>query len=401
MMANRTLPQPPDTDSASGPLIYLVAGERSGDNLGAQLMAALDRKTGGRARFAGIGGPAMEKCGLKSLFPISELSLMGIAEIIPHLPNLFRRMRQTADDIAARKPDIVITIDAPDFCLRLAKRIRPIGIPLVHYVAPQIWAWRPGRGKKLAKFVDYIMAILPFEPEFFAQFDVPCTYVGHPILDSGSGKGDAVAFRARHGISDDKTLIAVLPGSRRGEIGRILPIYADVLAILARQRSDLVAVVSTLDTVADDVTAAMVNWPVPAILVTTDGDKHDGFAACRAALAKSGTVNLELMLAGVPMAICYRVNALTAFIAKRLVTVSHASLVNLMAGSEVAPEFIQDKFKPEPVADAIAALLDDGPVRQKQIDDLAMVKGLMADLPAGPSDMAADVVLDMMAKQES
>ena len=384
------------------PLVYLVAGEHSGDHLGARLMDALGEKTGGRIRFAGVGGPQMMAAGaMDSLFPIRELSLMGLAEIVPHLPNLFRRMRQTVADIAARRPDVIVTIDAPDFCLRLARRVRPLGIPLVHYVAPQIWAWRPGRGRKLGGIVDHILAILPFEPDFFARYQVPCTYVGHPILQSGAGAGDAAAFRARHNLAGDRTVIAILPGSRAGEIARNLPVLAHTLAHLAARRGDLVAAVATVDSVAEQVGAAIADWPVPAVLVAGEHDKHDAFAASRAALAKSGTVNLELALAGVPMAVFYRMNPLTAFIARRLATVSHASLVNLLAGRQIVPEFLQENFRAEPLADVIETLLAEGDVRRRQIDDLAAVAALLRDIPAPPGDMAADVVLGLMDRRVS
>ncbi len=390
--------QPDRTGSGpQAPLVYLVAGEHSGDNLGAGLMAALKEATAGDVRFAGIGGPMMAAQGLQSLFPIRELALMGLAEILPHLPNLLRRMRQTVDDIAVRRPDIVVTIDAPDFCLRLARRVRPTGIPLVHYVAPQIWAWRPGRGRKLAAILDHVLALLPFEPDFFARYGVPCTYVGHPVLQSGAGAGDAAAFRGAHDIAADRTLIAVLPGSRPGEISRTLPVYAETLARLAAKRSDLVAMVATVEAVAGEVAQAMARWPLPAVLVTDDRQKHDGFAASRAALAKSGTVNLELALADVPMVVCYRLHPITAFIGRRLVAVEHASLVNLLAGRRIVPEFLQENFRPEPLAETLEELLGDGEARAAQRRGLAAVRALLADIPGRPSDVAAKTVLGVLA----
>ena len=204
--------------SSAGPLIFVVSGETSGDILSGRLMAALRRKTGDKVRFAGIGGPQSEREGLQSLFPMRELSLIGIAEVLPHLPRLIKRLNQTTEAARTLKPDAVVTVDSPSFCLRLAHRLRGSGIPVIHYVAPQLWAWRPGRARKLNKRIDHLMALLPFEESFFAEYGIPCTYVGHPAIDVGAERGDGPAFRARHGLPADTPILAVLPGSRAGEV---------------------------------------------------------------------------------------------------------------------------------------------------------------------------------------
>ena len=207
--------------SRQEPLIFVVSGEPSGDNLAGRLMGALKSETGGQVRFAGVGGPQSAAHGLESLFPMHELSLVGLAEVVPHLPRLVRRINQTAAAARELEPDVVVTVDSPGFGLRVAKKLRGTGIPVVHYVAPQLWAWRPGRAKSLAKRVDHIMALLPFEVPFFANYGIPCTYVGHPAIEAGAGNGDGEAFRKRHGLPSDAPVLCVVPGSRGGEVRRI------------------------------------------------------------------------------------------------------------------------------------------------------------------------------------
>jgi len=303
---------PPDNQPGeAGPLIFLIAGEASGDNLGARLMAALKRRMGNRVRFAGVGGTAMAREGLGSLFPMGELSLMGLAEILPHLPRLLRRLGETAAEVARLRPRVVVTIDSPEFSFRVARRIADLGIPRVHYVAPQVWAWRAGRARKLAGTVDHLMALLPFEPPYFEDAGLPCDFVGHPVIEAGVDRGDGAAFRARHGIAPEATVISVLPGSRHTEVRRLLPVFAGAVELLTRERPDLAVAVATVEAVRDEVTAAVRAWSRPGIVVTDPAEKYDAFAASRAAIAKSGTVTLELALAGVPMVVCYKVCAIT------------------------------------------------------------------------------------------
>ena len=385
-----------DTPGEAGPLVFLIAGEASGDNLGARLMAALTRRTANRIRFAGIGGAAMAREGLASLFPIGELSLMGLAEILPHLPRLLRRLSETTAEIARLRPQVVVTIDAPEFSLRVARRSGHLGIPRVHYVAPQVWAWRPGRARKLAGCVDRLMALLPFEPPYFEDAGLPCDFVGHPVVESGADAGDGAAFRARHGIAPEATVVSVLPGSRHNEVRRLLPIFEAAVNILARDRPGLVFAVSTVEAVREEVAAAVGTWSRPAIVVTDPAEKFDAFAASRAAIAKSGTVTLELALAGVPMAICYKVSAVTAFFARRLVTVDHAGLVNLLTERVVAPELIQEACTPVGIAEKIAPLLDDGATRAAQLAGFEAVVARLGGKSPAPSERAAEVVLEVI-----
>jgi lipid-A-disaccharide synthase len=369
-------------------LLYLVAGEASGDILGARLMAALAARDPG-LRFAGVGGPRMQDEGLVSLFPMEELSLMGLAEVLPSLARLIRRMGETEADIAAKRPAALVTIDAPSFTLRLAGRVRPKGVRVIHYVAPQVWAWRPWRVKRIARVVDRLLCLLPFEPAFFGGAGIDARFVGHPILE-GAVAGDAAAFRARHGLGEDRRILAVMPGSRGGELARHLPVFGEAIARLRAQVPALAPVALSLPRHQQRIAAA---WPdVPVI--TTDADKRDALAAAAVALVKSGTSSLEVALAGVPQVVAYRVNPLTAAIVRRIVRVRHASLVNILAATPAIPELLQENCTGERLAEALLPLLEGGAEAAAQ--HRAYTEAREALSPPGglrPSEAAAEAVL--------
>jgi len=383
--------------SRQEPLIFIIAGEASGDNLAGRLMSALKEETGGRARFAGVGGPQSAAQGLESLFPMQELSLMGLAEVLPHLPRLVKRLRQTTAAIRQFRPDVVVTVDAPGFCLRVAHNLRGSGIPVVHYVAPQLWAWRPGRAKKLAKRVDHVMALLPFEVPFFADYGVPCTYVGHSAIEAGAGRGDGTAFRQRHGLLADVPVLCVVPGSRAGEVRRILPIFAEALSLLKERYPNLHIVIPVADAVAQDVERLTADWPFPVVRVTNAEERFDAFAACDAAMTKSGTVTLELALAEVPMVVAYRVTQATASLVRLMgVSVEHASLVNLLVGHGLVPELIQEDCTPQKVAAAMEELFTSDEAREAQREGFRRVIAMMGEATPPPSTRAAKVVLELV-----
>jgi lipid-A-disaccharide synthase len=382
--------------SGQTPLIFVVSGEISGDNLAGKLMAALKRKTEGRVRFAGVGGPASEAQGLTSLFPMRDLSLVGLAEVLPHLPRLIRRLNQTTDAVRDLRPDAVVTVDSPSFSTRLAHHLRGSGIPMVHYVAPQLWAWRPGRARKLAKRIDHLMALLPFEEAFFAEYGIPCTYVGHPAIESGARRGDGPGFRRRHGIPPDAPLLCVVPGSRASEVHRMLPVFGEALHRLKDRHPDLQVVIPVVDATAETVREDTRDWPLSVTLVDT-GERYDAFAASDAALAKSGTVTLELALAKVPMVMAYRVSAATAFLIRRMgVNVEHASLANLLAGREVVPEFIQEACTGPALAEAVDLLLCSEEAREAQRQGFRKLDEVLGEPDPPPSERAAQVVLDIV-----
>ena len=385
----------------SQPLIYVIAGEASGDNLAAKLMVALRQKTNGNIRFAGVGGDAMAAQGLSSLFPMRDLSLMGMAEILPHLPRLIRRLRDTTRAIKGSAPAVIVTVDSPGFSFRVAKRVRHLNIPIVHYVAPQLWAWRPDRGYELAGMIDHLLALLPFEPEFFETYGVPCTFVGHPVVEAGLADGDGRRFRTRYGISDTAPIVSVLPGSRRTEVRRLLPVFGRALDLLAVAHPEIKAVIPTVDAVADAVHQTVATWPVSATVVTDRREKIDAFAASHAAITKSGTVTLELALAGVPMVVSYKVSPLTALVVRRMLRVDDVALVNLLAGGRVVPEFLQDRCTPEALAAAVSELLEDPETRQAQRDGLATAVGRLGSGSPSPSERAAEVVLSWLERETS
>lgn len=380
--------------------MFIVAGEYSGDNLGAVLMAAMKRLTGARVRFAGVGGPAMAREGLDSIFPMSDLAVMGLAEILPRARLLLQRLKMTVGAVRELQPDLVLTVDSPGFSLRLGERIRGLGIPRVHYVAPQLWAWNSRRGRKLTRQVDHLLALFPFEPEFFAQYGVPCRFVGHPIVEYGVDGGDGKVFRERHAIPADATVVAILPGSRESEVRRLLPVFGDVVARLAGKRPDLVAVVCAVDSQAGGIARGTANWPVPVIVVSETAEKYDAFAACAAAVTKSGTITLELALAGVPMVVAHKVSGLTALIARRLLHVSHVSMVNLLVGESLVPELLQEHCRARGIAAEIEKLLDEPAARKAQLSGFQRAVASLGGTTPPPSERAAQAVLALLPARD-
>jgi len=377
------------------PLIYLIAGESSGDMLGARLMHAIAARRLD-ATFAGIGGEAMAARGLNSLFSMRELALMGLVEVVPRLRQLNARLAETVADITARRPAVVVTIDSPGFTLRVLRRIAPLGIPRAHYVAPQIWAWRERRVRHYPGLWDRLLCLLPFEPDYFARHHLPATFVGHPVLESGADTGDAVRFRARHAIPPDTRLLTVMPGSRRTEVSRLLPVLGTALQRVGATLPRLQPVVPVAAPVADAVRRGTRAWPTPPILVTDTDDKHDAFAASAAALTKSGTSTLELALAGVPMLVAYRVNPMTAAIVRRTVSVRYASLLNLLAGQEIVPELLQENCTPDRLAIALTRLLTDQAAAAAQRAACRAVLDRLKPPHGMPSEAAAETVLALI-----
>lgn len=376
------------------PLIFLIAGEPSGDVLGGRLMAALSELTGGAVRFAGVGGEHMAEQGLDSLFPMEELSVMGLSEILPHLPALLGRIRQTAAAIDLAAPQALITIDSPDFTRRVARRIKDRSIPRIHYVAPTVWAWRPWRATGFAQDFNYLLALLPFEPPWFEKVGLPCRFVGHPVVESGAGKGNGKEFRSKHGIPPESPVLCVLPGSRRGEVTRLIGDFGASIAILERRHQDLRVVVPTVESVAPMVEGAMSVWPGSPIVLRGSEEKYDAMAASNIALAASGTVALELALARLPTVIAYRVSMLTHWLVRRLVSVDFANLVNIIENREIVPELIQGDCTPERLAKELERLL--GPDGETQVEESANALRQLGVGGPPPSHRAARAVLDII-----
>jgi len=374
------------------PLIYLVAGEASGDALGARLMHAIAARRPG-IEFAGIGGGAMAAEGLLSLFPIRELSVMGLVEVVPRIFHLRSLLRRTVADIRRRAPDVLVTIDAPGFTLRVLRGLQPTRLRRAHYVAPQVWAWREGRVKHYPGLWDELLCLLPFEPGFFAGHGLAARFVGHPVLESGAEAGDAARFRGRHSIGPDAKIVTVMPGSRQTEVSRLMPILEETIKRLPDR---VVAVVPIAGPVEEVVRQRTGSWPIRPILVTDKAEKYDAFAASSAALTKSGTSTLELALANVPMLVTYRVNPLSHAIAKGMIKAKYASLLNLLLDRPVVPELLQYESRPDRLAAELHRLLSDRTAVERQRQGFREALTMLRPASGSPSECAADAVLSML-----
>lgn len=381
--------------SAESPLIFIIAGEPSGDALAARLMAALKAETGGRIRFAGIGGERMQAQGFSSLFPMRELALMGIFEVLRHIPRILRRIRETVDEVDRLRPDIVLTVDAPGFTLRVAKKLKGHGIPLLHYVAPTVWAWKPGRAQEIAQYLDRLLVVLPFEPPYFEAHGLACDFVGHPSVED-AGAGDGLAFRQRHGIAADAPLLCALPGSRASEIRRLMPVFGETLRLLQSRLPGLQVVIPAVGHVMEAIRQGAESWPVRPVIVAETQEKHDAFAASTVALVKSGTTSIDVAIAGLPGVITQRLNALSGWLILRAVKVEHMSIINLLLKRRLQPEYIQDLCQPPLLADALADLFD-SPQKRQEIRDEGLRAARMLGLgDEAPSRRAAKAVIKVI-----
>jgi len=356
--------------------VFIIAGEPSGDRLGGAVMAGL-RSLRPVMQFTGIGGPNMAAQGLVSRFPMQELSLMGLAEILPQYFHLKRRIAQTAQAVIEQRPDILLTIDSPDFCLRVARAVRArVRIRTVHYVAPSVWAWRPGRAARMAPDVDQVLALLPFEPPFMQAAGMACTFVGHPVVaEALATRAETAACRARFGPGP---LILALPGSRRAEVARLAPRFGQALALVAAARPGAQVLLPAAGPVVDQVRAAAAQWPLPATIIAPADDpggemKRAAFRAADVALAASGTVSLELAANGTPMVIGYDMAPLTRAIVARMLRIDTVTLVNLVSDTRTIPEFIGTACQPGPMAAALLRTLDD-PAAQHAAMALTMAR---------------------------
>jgi lipid-A-disaccharide synthase len=382
--------------------VFVVAGEPSGDALGGALLAGLSQVSPG-VQFQGIGGPLMQAQGLTSLFDMSELSLMGIAEVLPKYFHLKRRIAETARAVIDARPDVLITIDSPDFCLRVAKMVKAQSdIRTVHYVAPTVWAWRPGRAKKMAHMIDHVLALFPFEPPYMEAVGMDCDFVGHPAANAPRATdAEQVAFRVQHGLSDANPLVLVLPGSRQGEVARMGPVFGEALGALARTRPNLRVVVPAAPAVADAVTSIVANWPVEAVVIDIrnmdmeagQAQKRAAFGAADVALATSGTVALELAAAGTPMVSAFDLSWLSRIIISRMVTTDTGCLINLVTDTRVVPEVIGHAFNAANVQSAMEGLLADP---STQAVEMERTMDLLGRGGEDPGVRAARVVLDRL-----
>jgi lipid-A-disaccharide synthase len=382
--------------------VFLVAGEVSGDRLGGPLMAALKDKAGGRVRFSGVGGPEMAAQGLQSLFPIETTAIMGLAAIPARLATYLRRIRETADAVIVANPDVLVIIDSPEFTHRVAKRVRKRApnIPIIDYVAPSVWAWRPWRARAMRRYVDRVLALLPFEPAALARLGgPPCDYVGHPI----SERVDALRPNATEAQRRDQLphVILLMPGSRKGELKHMLEIFERTAERIAAAEDAVEFVMPAVPALADYLARVAATWRVPVRVIGDQAEKDAAFRVARAAVVKSGTGTLELAVAGIPMVAAYRVGHIEGPIVRSMINVSSVILANLVLGENVVPQFLQYNATPKKLASAALGLIADGPVRSRQVDAFRRLDAIMEIGTARPSDRAAAIVLDHAAKRSA
>jgi len=382
--------------------VFIVAGEESGDRLGAALIVALRTATAGRVRVSGVGGAQMVREGVDSPFPLGDLAIIGFAAIPGKLPLILRRIRETADAVIAARPDVLVIIDSPDFTHRVAKRVRRRApdIPIVDYVCPSVWAWRPGRARTMRAYVDHVLALLPFEPEAMRRLaGPPCSFVGHPLAEQvGRFRPSPEEQRRR---DEPRPLVLVLPGSRSAEVARMAPVFGAAMARVTAAAGPLEIVVPTVPRLAKRVEAAIAAWPVKARIVVDAAEKEACFRTARAALAKSGTSTLELALAGIPMVAAYKVTLVEEMIARMFVKVPSVILANLVLGENVVPEFLQRDCTAEKLSAALVPLLRDTPERQRQMQAFDRLDEIMHIGKASPSTRAAELVLASYAARKT
>jgi lipid-A-disaccharide synthase len=378
--------------------LFLIAGEHSGDALGGKLIEALRKLSPRPLELGGVGGELMAAQGCPSLFPLTELAVMSLVDVIPRLPNIWRRIRMTAEAARAFHPDAVVILDSPEFTHQVAKRIRrkDPSIPIVDYVSPSVWAWRPWRARSMHRYVDHILGILPFEPEVHRRLGgPPCSYVGHPLIEKLDWIDalDPEPLRKRLGIAKGTPVLVVLPGSRSSEVKRLMAPFGEALTLLAETSEPFEVVLPAVDSVRPLIEEGIGEWTIKPHLVSGEADRFASFKLARAGLAASGTVTLELALTGTPMVVAYRADALAVRI--RFMLIAHSVVLpNLILGENLFPELLQDDCSGDKLAEALLSLMAASKEREKQLEAVKRVRDCVQDEGAPPSERAARIVLD-------
>jgi lipid-A-disaccharide synthase len=377
--------------------VFIVAGEPSGDVLAARLMAGLKQVAGeAQLTFTGVGGPLMQEQGLKSLFPMDELTIMGLAEVVPQIPNLLKRIKQTARAAIDQRPDVFITVDAPDFSFRVARKLGRTNFPKIHYVAPSVWAWRAGRAKKIAGIYDHLLALLPFEPPYFQKEGLATDFVGHSIVECGADKGDGDQFRSNRKIAANTSLLMMLPGSRRGEVSRHMDVFRETTEQMLSKIPALELVIPVVGKTKPLVFDATQKWKVPVHLVEDSAEKYDAMAAANVALAASGTVGLELALAQLPSVIAYRMHPITSYIARRVINLDYVNLINILEKQQIVPEFLLEDCLSENLVGPLVDLFENSEARKSQIDGYASAMDKLRGNGDAPGVQAAKSTLNLL-----
>jgi len=377
--------------------VYLVAGEPSGDLLASRVMRALKRQCKG-VKFYGIGGETMQAEGLKSLFDIQELTVMGLFEVLPKLPKILKRFNQLLKNIERVQPDIIMTVDSYSFSAHLHKLLtkRHCKIPHVHLVAPQVWAWKKSRAKTVHKFIDRLFCLLPTEEKYFKPYGMATTFVGHPVIEGGADKGNANRFLKNYHLNKNKEIICMLPGSRHNEIAYLLPCFKAVAEQLYMENPNRIFVIPTVDTVKEKLAKKLATWSIPHILITGEKNRYDAFAAARVAFAASGTVSLELAMAGVPHLIAYKMNSLTATLARRVLKIKYVNLLNLLVNKPIIPELLQENCTTEKLVTTIHDLLSN---KRQNVAPALKKLGLDTHSNTTPAERVAAALIKMARKK--
>ncbi len=379
-------------------LVYMIAGEPSGDMLGARLMRALKEKNKD-IDFVGVGGDNMQKEGLNSLFDITDLAIMGLVEVIPSIPKVLRHIKNTINDIIAKKPDIVITIDSWSFSARIHKALRKkkIKVLQMHYVAPQVWAWKKKRAKTMYKYIDHLLTLFPHEPKYFTPHNLPTDFVGHPAIESSMLTIDAKDFKKEHNIPESKKIALVLPGSRHNEVANLLPTFIDVIKELELKDKDLFFVLPTVPTVENRVKDVLKTHNCNVLVVNTQNERYKAAKLAEFAIAASGTVALELAIINVPHLVCYKVPFLTAWIARHFTNIKYVNLTNILLDKPIVPELIQEKCTKEVILEHAQMLLDENStLYQKEIKGFNELRENLGVGKLNPSQKAAEIILKLI-----
>lgn len=386
------------SEKLARPLIYVMAGEVSGDIIGARLIREIKRLRRHKFSFAGVGGEQMTKEGVQSLFPISEMAVMGIFELVPHVPNLIRRIHETVQDIITKKPVAVISIDSKAFTMRVAKLIQKQQkesdneIKLIHMVAPTVWAWRPGRAKNISKFLDHLLTLFPFEPPFFTRHGLPTTFIGHPLAEQPVGCSSI--YRNIHDVDEATKIICLLPGSRPGEIKRLLPIFKKTLDLLLKKYPNIHIAMPTVVSVEGMLRRKTLDWETPVSIITDPEMKLNAFAASSAALAASGTVTLELAVAKVPSVIAYKVNPLSAIVGYFLVNQDAVVLPNKLTDEEIFPLYLQWKCTPYNLYEAVIQKIENPTDQLIEVSDA--IRNMLRPNGQSSQNLAAQIIINLV-----
>ncbi len=380
--------------------VFLLAGEASGDSIGGRLITALREQSEAPVEFSGVGGPLMEQAGMEVLLPMSQLSVMGFFEILPRLPSLYKIYKATIEEIERRNPDVIVTIDFPDFNFLVGRALKKRGkikAKIIHCVAPTVWAWRPGRAQRIAKFLDGLVCLFPFEPQYFEKYGLKTVFCGHPLVESNIASGDGNIFRAAADIPQDATVIGLFFGSREREFAMLSEIMKETVVFMRESGLENIhVVVPTLPHLEYDIYNILQGFDFPTYVVTDPENKWDAVAACDAALAVSGTIALELAYKGVPHVIGYKMHWLNWEIGKRIIKIRHAHLANIMLGKMVVPEFLQKDCKPENISEELMKILCDPEAARSQEEAFTVVRDLLVnDDDISSSQEAAQFILDI------